>query len=212
VTTLVAEPDEREIRVHQDLLCARSPYFAAAAKEHWKEGQERRVPLLHDKYVAVGLYVQWIYGGKIFSRPSKGDGDHNPAHSEVSDLVEAFVFGEKIQDGDFKDAVIDSVIASINIPGKDGKCWYPVGPVIDRAYEGTPEGSPLRRLMVDIHLHHGRRDWLDRATNIDFVKDLAGDLYVDRDCKRRVNPTAAHLKSCGYHQHGKDGLCYSEVT
>jgi hypothetical protein len=187
VTTVVAGPDEREIRVHQYLLYARSPYFAAAAKEDWKEGQERRVPLLHDKYVAVGLYVQWIYGGNIFSRPSKEDGDHSAAHSQVSDLVEAFVFGEKLQDGDFKDAVIDSVIASINVPGKDGKCWCPVGPVIDRAYEGTPEGSPLRRRIVDILLHHGHRDWHDRATNIDFVKDLAGDLYVDRGCTRRVN-------------------------
>jgi hypothetical protein len=176
VTTLVAGPDEREICVHQDLLCARSPYFVAAAKEDWKEGQERRVPLLHDKYAAVGLYVQWIYGGKIFSRPSKGDVDYSPTHGEIPDLVDAFVFGEKIQDGDFKDAVIDSVTASINVPDKDGKCWYPVGPVVDRAYEGTPEGSPLRRLMVDIHLHHGRRQWLDGATNIDFVKDLAGEL------------------------------------
>jgi hypothetical protein len=43
------------------------------------------------------------------------------------------------------------------------------------------------------------------------VKDLAGALYLGRDCGRQANPTASHLVSCGYHQHGEASLCYSEA-
>jgi hypothetical protein len=212
--TLVG-PDEREYHVHQDLLCAHSPYFAAASRKDWKEGQEHRIPLLCDNFTAVGLYVQWIYCGKIFSRPGTAEGEDQDGqpYSELRLLVEALIFGEKIQDGAFKDAVIDSLIASINTPGKDDKCWYPSGSMVDRVYEGTPEGSPLRRLMVDIHVNHGGRKWLEGVTNMDFLKDLAGDLYIDRESETyRANPTASHLKSCGYHHHDEDGLCYSETT
>jgi hypothetical protein len=207
MTTLVVGPDEREYCVHRDLLSARSPYFAGASKDEWKEGQERRVPLPDDEHIAVEFYVQWIYAGKIFSRPSTKDGDS----SELSELVGAFVFGEKVQDDDFRDAVIDSVIASIHTPDEKGECWYPTGSTADRACDGTPEGSPLRRLMVDLHLHHGRRAWLSDVNNVDFVKDLVGELYLDRDRERQVDPTASHLKSCGYHQHGEDLPCYSEI-
>lgn len=214
MTTLLVGPDELEYHVHQDLLSARSPFFTAAAKKDWKEGRENHIPLLCDNFTAVGLYVQWIYGGRILSCPSTAEceGQDGQPYRELPLLIEAFVFGEKIQDGDFKDAVIDSIIASINIPGKDDKCWYPSGSTVDRAYEGTPEGSPLRRLMADIHVNHGGREWLEGVTNIDFVKDLAGDLYVDRESTTfRANPTASHLKSCGYHDHGEDRPCYSET-
>lgn len=123
----------------------------------------------------------------------------------------AFVFREKVQDDDFRDAVIDSVIASIHTLDEKGKYWYLTGSTIDRAYDSTPEGSPLRRLMVDLHYHHSRWAWLNDVKNVDFVKDLAGELYLDRDCERQVDPTASYLKSCSYHQYGEALLCYSEI-
>jgi hypothetical protein len=132
--------------------------------------------------------------------------------SKPSLLVESFIFGEKIQDGDFKDAVVDAMILSINTMGKDDKHWYPSGPAVDRAYEGTPEGSPMRKLMVDIHVNHGNREWLEGVMDIDFVKDLAEDIYVDRESTAfRTNPTASLIESCGHHHHGANGTCYSEM-
>lgn len=213
ITILVVGTDEREFPVHQQRLCERSPYFTAAAKADWKEGREHRVPLPYDNPSAVGLYIQWIYSGKIFTRPGKQEGEieDKPTYSEALLLVEGFIFGDKVQDGDFKDAIVDAMIASINTTGKDDKHWYPSGPAVDRAYEGTPEGSPLRKLMVDIHVNHGGREWLEGVTNVEFVKDLAEDLYIDRESTAfRTNPTASHLKSCRYHHHGAEGPCYSE--
>jgi hypothetical protein len=76
-------------------------------------------------------------------------------------LIGAFVFGEKVQDGDFKDAVIDALIHTIATPDEEGTFWYPTKQLVDRAYTGTPEGSPIRRLLVDMHAFHGKRCWLD---------------------------------------------------
>jgi hypothetical protein len=37
-------------------------------------------------------------------------------------LVRAYVFSEKIQDGDFQDTIIDALIHSIVVPDKSGNC------------------------------------------------------------------------------------------
>lgn len=207
-------PEEREFPVHQKRLCERSPYFATAAKKDWKEGQEHRISLPCDSTVAVGLYIQWIYGGKIFTRPGKGGAEDKDkaTYSETSLLVEAFIFGEKIQDGDFKDAVLDAIIVSIHDSGKDHQFRYPSSTTVERAYEGTPEGSPLRKLMVDIHAHHGSRQWLDGLNCIEFVKDLVGELFIGRQQLFLHNPTVMHSNGCQYHHHGKDYPCYSAAS
>jgi hypothetical protein len=87
----------------------------------------------------------------------EGDQAERKNGHEFNVLIGAFVFGEKVQDGDFKDAVIDTVAAL----DEKGTCWYPTGRLVDRAYTGTPGGSPIRRLLVDMYAFHSRRDWLD---------------------------------------------------
>lgn len=76
MTLLVGEEEDQYV-VHEDLLCSRSPFFAAAVKKAWNEGQERRVPLPDDNNDVIKLYAQWLYGGRIFSRPMGGEvGEH----------------------------------------------------------------------------------------------------------------------------------------
>lgn len=115
-----------------------------------------------------------------------------------------------IQDGDFKDAVIDALIASVATVGKEDKYWYPSGERADRVYNGTPPGSPLRRLLVDMHIHHGRRDWVQNGANPDFLTDLVRDLLDLCDVSNKGDPARPHISSCLYHHHGYDAQCYSE--
>jgi hypothetical protein len=205
-------PDQSEHAVHAALLCEKSPYFAAATKQHWKEGQEGRVPLSTDDPAAFGLYVQWIYRNRIFSFQDAGDTGGNL--EEVKLLVEAFVLGEKLQDQDFRDAVLDSLIHAVDTPDGQDVRWYPTATTIDRAYKGTPEGSPLRKLLVDMHFFHGRREWLNGAVNIDFLRDLARDLLDDRgnSFSPKTDRTTARLAGCSYHGHGADHACYSGAS
>lgn len=196
--------------MHKDLLCKKSPYFSAAAKDCWKEGQEGRVPLPTDDPAAFALYVQWLYRDRIFSSQDMGDAGGN--REEIDLLIEAFVLSEKLQDQNFKDAVIDTLAHAVDTPDGQDTRWYPRSAAVDRAYRGTPESSPLRKLLVDMHFFHGRADWLDGATNADFLKDLAKEFLEDREgFVTKTDRTRAQLAGCSYHSHGTEDSCYSSA-
>ena len=141
----------------------------------------------------------------------KGDKAERKNRHEINVLIGAFIFGEKVQDGDFRDAVIDALIHTAGSPDEKGTYWYPIGRTVDRAYTGTPEGSPIRRLLVDMHAFHSRRHWLDGQRNVDFLADLAGYLLRDRsEHSQTLDSTTPDVSGCQYHHHrGEKSVCYS---
>jgi hypothetical protein len=206
-----------EYQVHETLLSERSRFFASASKAEWKEGQDHRVPLPDDTPSVVDLYVQWIYSGRILSRksPVEEEADEQECKNESAFdlLIGGFVFGEKVQDGDFKDAVLDALVHTVTTPNEKGVCWYPTGNWVHQAYVGTPEGSPIRRLLVDMYTYQGKDDWLYGQKNVDFLADLAGNLLVERrkiQSQQHKGPTSPNANGCKYHHHGKEDQCYSE--
>jgi hypothetical protein len=193
--------------VHKELLCEHSPYFQASVKEEWIDPENRIIPLPDDKPYIVNLYVQWIYSDRILSRNPSATEAHGS--TELNTLVYAFVFGEKIQDARFKDAVIDAVIKCTLTPGKDGTTWFPGVKAINHAFEGTPPESPLRRLLVDLWARNGRADWDRKGLNSDFTTTLIGELFAHREQRFDPHPTDGKTSTCSYHQHGDDHLCYA---
>lgn len=141
--------------IHEEILCCTSPFFTAAVRKGWKEGLDCTIDLPDDQPQTFELYAQWLYGGKVLSRGVEKSKRHD---EELGQLIDAFVFGEKVQDGNYRDAIIDAVIAYTNTSDKDGQRWYPASTIVDRAYRGTPAGSPLRKLLIDFHVYHGRAD------------------------------------------------------
>jgi hypothetical protein len=164
--------------VHEDILCKGSPFFASACKEEWKQGREHYIPLKGDEPSIVDLYLQWIYTGRIFSRPSDEGGPEG--EGELGILVEGYIFGEKVQNGDFKDAVVDAIVKCFPIPSKKNKVGCPPVLCVDKAYGGTPEGSQLRKLLVAIYATRGSRAWLRGTTSMEFLADLAARLLDER--------------------------------
>lgn len=223
--------------MHETLLREASEFFASAVKEEWKEGQKQRIPLPDDSASVVDLYLQWLYTRRIIIREGlveeqkvakeekedeeeggekkeeEGEEEGKDGH-EFDVLTGAFVFGEKVQDGDFKDAVVDALIHTVAAPDEKGVRWYPTAQSVDRAYTGTPEGSPIRRLLVDMYTFHGRKDWLDGQKNVDFLADLAGCLLRDKSEHSQVlDSTTPEASGCQYHHHdGEKGVCYSAKT
>jgi hypothetical protein len=205
---------EAEYKVHEVLLCEASEFFASASKEEWKEGQEHRITLPDDTPYIVDLYVQWVYTRRIVIRkkPVEKEADREACKNghEFDLLIGAFAFGEKVQDGHFKDAVIDALVHTVAVPDEEGSCWYPTKQLVGRAYTGTPQGSPIRRLLVDMYTFHGRKDWLDGQKNVDFLIDLAGCLLRDgREDSQALDSTTPDVSGCQYHHHGEKIGCYS---
>lgn len=178
-------------------------------KEEWKEGQDRVIPLPTDEPKVVNLYLQWAYRNMIFSRKRTEEQRHDS--DEFSLLTDAFVFGEKIQDDHFKDAVVDAIIKSASTPGKGGHLYYPGAATIGRAYEGTPPGSPLRRLMVDFWVQYGGNEWIKTDMNREFLTDLVRELLPIRQPQSHKHPASGNESTCSYHQHDADQFCYSRA-
>ena len=178
-------------------------------KEGWKEGTERVVPLPHDGSEVVELYVHWTYTNRILSRSSAtGGGGH-----EMILLVDAFVFGEKVQDDRFKDTVIDAIISCAATHDRDEWKRYPLPIEVNRAYYGTPTGSPLRRLIIDLWAVNGHDGWSKEGLNADFQADLIHELLAHRivlSSYTDSHPSKGRTSSCSYHTHGDGKPCYNQ--
>jgi hypothetical protein len=200
-----------EYKVHKVLLCEASEFFTS-------------VPLPDDTPSVVELYVQWIYTRRIVCRTDPVEEEGENEHGEEAKrrgknarefdlLIGGFVFGEKVQDGNFKDAIIDALIHTVATPDERNVCWFPTKKWVTLAYTGTPKGSPIRRLLVDMFMFNGRDDWMEGEDNVDFLVDLGRRLLADRKAdrkKQQMDPTRTSANSCQYHHHGEGGRCYSE--
>jgi hypothetical protein len=69
---------------------------------------------------------------------------------------------------------------------------------VDKACNGTPEGSPLRKLLVAIYVARRSRKWLQGVANVDFLADLAGGLLDERKAPAYLNRTKLDLKGCWF--------------
>lgn len=69
---------------------------------------------------------------------------------EMGPIVDAFLYGERIQIGDFKDAAIHAVIKGSFDKDENGVAWFLGVGIINEAYSGTPQDSPPWRLLVDL--------------------------------------------------------------
>ena len=174
-------------------------------KEEWKESQERAVPLPDDDPKVVDLYTQWLYCRKVLSHDSTLISERNSGELDL--LIDAFVFGEKIQDQLFRDTIIDALITYTNTPDKQGTSWFPTGDMVRRAYEGTPTGSPLRTLMVNLHNHRGTQKWIkdQNENSLEFLMDLVKIMFATRAAPSV--PDSLKVANCSYHVHMDGGLC-----
>lgn len=127
--------------------------------------------------------------------------------SETAILVSLYVFGEKIQDVSFRDAVIDALVHAVSTPDKEGRLWYPSGSTISAAYEGTPSGSPLRKLLVDFFVFHGGSDWIGENDSGEFHVELLRELLPNRTRSSSEDPTRPGASLCRYHCHAAEDAC-----
>lgn len=158
----------------------------------------------------VDLYVQWVYQNRVCTRKSVEE--PGTIRSEISLLVDAYIFGDKIQDYSFADAVIDAIIKSANTPTIDKSEVVPDAHAIQKAFAGTVPGSPLRRLMVDIWSRHARSIWVTDGMPQDFLTDLARSLLDIRAKLTDIYPADRSATTCLYYYHTEENLCYSRSS
>ena len=181
--------------VHKDILCRSAPYFKAALEGGFKESEDQVLELPNDDPVVFSHFQLWLYTGNILeSHESAKDIDWNV-------LINLYLFGDirgipRLQN-EAIDLFIDKYVAMNQIPRDQ----------LNHIYENTLDGSPLRKLMVDVYTFRAtltKDHWFNEERKAlypqQFLIDLAKSLYEDRARFKTVKTKfrAVHSK---YHIH-----------
>lgn len=168
------------------------------------ESRTGTVTLKEDDPAIFEIYLQWLYTGKILVSTQNRGG---PEYLAWDMLAKAYFLGDRFRDGNFVDAIMDTIIAESNTVVNQCK-YYPIGHVTAMVYENTVENSPLRRLIIDQHVHHGAADWISESANYDMNKEFLVDLVkalFDNRPKPLFEAPDQGINTCSYHAHETTG-------
>ncbi|KAH7345984.1 hypothetical protein BKA66DRAFT_576724 [Pyrenochaeta sp. MPI-SDFR-AT-0127] len=145
------------ISIHQDVLSRNSEFLKRALKPEWAALRDEPdiIDLSTHSPNDVKAYAHWLYSGTI---PTRDFDDENGSKSDPIwiDLANAYVFGEKIMDRNYQKASLDTIAAyQANAPD------FPCAESFVIIYDGTPDGSPARKLLSDMYAHgaYDAPDW-----------------------------------------------------
>lgn len=177
--------DAITMQIHQDVLSRNSEYFKRVIKPEWAElRDDPDVIDMGPTHTAeeVKCYLHWLYPGTI---PTRDFDNQNGTKSDPIwiDLATAYVFGEKILDDRYKRSVLRT-FAAVQRDAPD----FPCAEAFLIIYDGTPEGSPARRLLVDMYAY-GAWDSADWSREFDLLPHEAlADVMRATIKVRRDNP------------------------
>ena len=168
--TLLVGPDEQELVAHEEYLTGHSAFFEAALKKEWAEGQTRTIKLPEEKPDIVAYYLKFIYSKELPTDCTK----NNSRNGKVYDvLAELYALGERLQDDEIRNVVIDEIVRFSKLVARVTGGHYPLDRAITTIYESTPEGSPARRLLVELFVTNGEGKWVREISQPEFLCDLA---------------------------------------
>jgi hypothetical protein len=123
-------------------------------------------------------------------------------------LIDCYEAGKKLQDNDFKDVVIDTIIQLATTTRV-----FPIN-FVKKIYDMTDTGSAFRRLIVDMAVHANVPEWWqDRRNRACCTEEALWDIVAAiklNECMEPREPPFAE-DTCVYHHHRFfKRLCYRE--
>ncbi|KAK5124932.1 hypothetical protein LTR85_001122 [Meristemomyces frigidus] len=218
LTVLVGET-KQVFTVHKDIISRRSSFFKAACHERWQGASTAKdVELPTDDPELFGTYLQCVYTDTVVTHQDSGhnsnsdDDDISTLADCVMHLVKVYFLADKLGDLISCNLIIDSLITTCKERGVSPRRS---ASLLESVYESTPKNSPLRRLMVDYHIHHvpslgkGGMEFVDdvdlvpRAFLVEVLQEY-GRLKAEC-CDTPICAAFGDLPSqrakCHYHQH-----------
>jgi hypothetical protein len=179
LVTLLVGPEQKKMVVHGTYLARTSDFFKAALKKEWTEGQTRTINLPEECPEIMAHYLSYTYTKRLSSRDQiyHGKSDFDYIYTLLATL---YVCGERFINPVIQQAVIKEIFRLMQKRDLRGVTWYPIQEEVNIIYRGTPENSPARRLMIDIHLADGNKNWICEKLEPAFLVDLAKAFYDRR--------------------------------
>lgn len=165
-----------------------SLYFAKAVKGKFLESEERVFRLKGVTPKDFLLYVHLLYTTKLATKGS----------DEWLALCRLYALAEYLLDYWAKNRVIDGMHTYLTkILPKELKLESPSelfsAEAVQVVYDGTPEGSPVRRLITDLYAIHGRDIWLKNAKE-EFPTEFLYEIAL-KMLQLRPRPTASRINA-----------------
>ncbi|KAI5195716.1 hypothetical protein AUEXF2481DRAFT_4537 [Aureobasidium subglaciale EXF-2481] len=200
--------------IHQNILEHCSPFFKAlltadSAPSLIKNEDEPVVPqspkvnaviCLEADPAAFKLYTEWVYSGHLVSETIRIQ------DTRLDALGQAYLLGEKLLDCEFKNAVVDAILNQIIVEGRVDLT------LPNLIFDKPCHTSPLRKLLVDLHVWYGHKDWLKRDTSeapisARFTADLPAALLDRHGHDQARRDQVPVISTCKYHEHPNGLLC-----
>lgn len=180
MVTLIVGPEKQTMIAHAPQLTRDSQYFEAAMKNQWVEGQTSTISLPEESSATMAHYLAYSYSGKLFTEDiASGSLRKGESHIEpcFQMLVSLYVYGERFLNRRVQESVVREILRLTLTPSESGDYWYPTREEVNIIYRGTPEGSPGRRLLVDLQVFMGLKEELDYDLEVAFIVDVAKALH-----------------------------------
>ncbi|KAM3421414.1 hypothetical protein BST61_g1808 [Cercospora zeina] len=184
IITLKVGKESETLTIHEDNLRQSSPFFRAALDKHWKEGTTDEIVIPEDDIKVVSEYVDWLY--RAICMEHCADENGNYPSEQWKTLAKLYVFGEKVQDARFSNAVLARMLDYIDNTG-----FFPGECAIQTVYEGTPVGSPVRQMFARMWVSEAEQHWFDSTEEYpeEFMMDLAMQLIGLRGERKHASWT-----------------------
>jgi hypothetical protein len=172
---LIVGEEQEQFLVHSTYLSARSEFFRAALSKNWKEGQSRVIKLPEDDPTTVAQYLDFVYKDML---PTLRGWSPDQAKVMYLALARLYVYGERVLDVVIRNVIVEHFISFSSIANREllPHPYYPGPDVVELVYEGTTAASPMRKLLVDMYVRHGSKEWLAPESHAGFCQDVAREL------------------------------------
>ncbi|KAF1962175.1 hypothetical protein CC80DRAFT_588771 [Byssothecium circinans] len=217
VTTIRVGPSSspKDFTVHVNLL-TRSSFFTNAL---CNQGVSTSITLDSCTAPTFHLYNNWLYTGRLFSKPTIKDAPAVSApgsqhRKEWIQLTQAYILGVFLEDVEFRDQVMDALLdwfEEVHFAARSA----PLDNVED-VYGELAKGNPLRELVSDIAAYHfehtlveemQKKSDMPAAFLLETLVKMSTRFQGGRSAFGTASPVLKGKGGCKYHCHGEGG-CY----
>lgn len=138
------------------MLCFYSDFFRAAFEGSFKEADEGKIELPDVKIDVFEAFQVWLYSHSLRDGDNNKDSSGCPQLLACRTLAHLWAFGDKYQIPLLRNDSLDALLEKL-----EEKNRFDVT-VVHIAYQNTMQGSPLRRLAIDLcvfKMAHQSDEW-----------------------------------------------------
>ncbi|KAI5203581.1 hypothetical protein E4T39_04107 [Aureobasidium subglaciale] len=139
--------NSQDFYIHAAHLAASSPYFAELLDKQMEEDEPLELP--EDDPIVFQLYAHYIYDKKSITTLDLNASNtaldsQSAAYDTYIDLLQAYIFGEKVQNSDFQNEVMNRILQCI---GNMHNNKSPKTPVLADNKDGLPSASSSENIV-----------------------------------------------------------------